>query len=79
MKRILLTGTIAAMGIVLLTSCGHKGSKAAENSDFSYIADRFEDISVLRYRLPGFEQLTPAEKEFIYYLSEAALCGRDIF
>jgi len=79
MKKILLTGTVAAMGIVLLTSCGHKGSKGAENGDFSYIADRFEDISVLRYRLPGFEQLTPAEKEFIYYLSEAALCGRDIF
>jgi dipeptidyl-peptidase-3 len=79
MKKILLTGTVAAMGIVLLTSCGHKGSQAAENGDFSYIADRFEDISVLRYRLPGFEQLTQPEKEFIYYLSEAALCGRDIF
>ncbi len=40
--------------------------------------DRFADISVLRYDLPGFEKLTLQEKIFIYYLSEAALCGRDI-
>ncbi|MCU0377520.1 MAG: dipeptidyl peptidase 3 [Bacteroidales bacterium] len=79
MKKVLLTGTMAIMGIVLLTSCGENEKKSAGVNEFNYIADRFEDISVLRYRLPGFEQLTLAEKEFIYYLSEAALCGRDIF
>ncbi|MCI0522999.1 MAG: dihydrofolate reductase, partial [Bacteroidales bacterium] len=79
MKKLLLIGTVATMGILLLTSCGDNGKEAAGTDEFSYIADRFEDISVLRYRLPGFEQLTSAEKEFIYYLSEAALCGRDIF
>lgn len=70
---------IAFMGTALFTSCGPVGEKAAAGDEFTYEVDRFEDISVLRYRLPGFEQLTSAEKEFIYYLSEAALCGRDIF
>jgi len=66
------------MGTALLTSCGQAGTKATTEAEFTYEVDRFEDISVLRYRLPAFEQLSTAEKEFIYYLSEAALCGRDI-
>ncbi|HCM59101.1 MAG TPA: dihydrofolate reductase, partial [Bacteroidales bacterium] len=78
MKRKLLIGTIVFMGTLLLTSCGQTGNKAAPEEEFTYEVDRFGDISVLRYRLPAFEQLTAAEKEFIYYLSEAALCGRDI-
>ncbi len=79
MKKNLLIGTIAAMGIALLISCQTSEKKSAVTDDFSYQVDRFEDISVLRYRLPAFEQLSLQEKEFIYYLSEAALCGRDIF
>ena len=78
MKTNLLIGTIAAMGIALFTSCGQVGKEPANADEFTYQVDRFEDISVLKYRLPGFEQLTAGEKEFIYYLSEAALCGRDI-
>ncbi|MFZ2285874.1 MAG: dihydrofolate reductase [Bacteroidales bacterium] len=66
------------MGLALFTSCGQPGEKAARTEEFTYEVDRFEDISVLRYRLPGFEQLSAGEKEFIYWLSEAALCGRDI-
>ncbi len=79
MKRIILIGTIAAMGIALFTSCRQTENKSGKAEEFSYQVDRFEDISVLRYRLPGFEQLSLQEKELIYYLSEAALCGRDIF
>jgi dipeptidyl-peptidase-3 len=78
MKNYLLIGTIAFMGTALLTSCGQAGKKAAPEAEFTYEVDRFEDISVLKYRLPAFEQLSIAEKVFIYYLSEAALCGRDI-
>ena len=66
------------MALALITSCGQSGDKTAKTEEFTYEVDRFEDISVLRYRLPGFEQLSAGEKEFIYYLSEAALCGRDI-
>ncbi len=78
MKKNILIGTIVSMGIAFFTSCGHSGERAAGSDDFTYEVDRFEDISVLRYRLPAFEELTAGEKEFIYYLSEAALCGRDI-
>jgi dipeptidyl-peptidase III len=45
---------------------------------FKVEADRFADIQVLRYQVPGFETLTPQQKELTYYLYEAALCGRDI-
>ncbi len=43
-----------------------------------WIVDRFDDIKVIRYEVPGFEALPLEEKELIYYLSEAAKCGRDI-
>lgn len=45
---------------------------------FKVEADRFADIQVLRYQVPGFETLTSQQKELAYYLYEAALCGRDI-
>ncbi len=45
---------------------------------FKVEADRFADIQVLRYQVPGFETLSPKQKELSYYLYEAALCGRDI-
>ena len=66
------------MEIAFFDSHALNGIESAGDEAFIYEVDRFEDISVLRYRLPGFEQLTSPEKEFIYYLSEAALCGRDI-
>ena len=43
-----------------------------------WIVDRFDDIKVIRYEVPGFESLTLQEKELVYYLAEAAKCGRDI-
>ncbi len=50
----------------------------AENKDFNYVVDRFADIEVLRYQVPGFENLTTRQKALIYYLTEAAIAGRDI-
>ncbi len=47
-------------------------------TDFSYNDEKFADIQMLRYQVHGFEQLTLRQKELIYYLSEAALSGRDI-
>lgn len=49
----------------------------AEN-EFVYEADRFADIRILRYQVPGFEGLDNQQKELLYYLSQAALSGRDI-
>ena len=52
--------------------------KQAADTGFDYTADRFADIEVLRYQVPDFDSLTPRQKQFIYYLGQAALCGRDI-
>ena len=45
---------------------------------FSYQSERFADVQLLRYRLNGFDKLSLKQKTLIYYLSEAALWGRDI-
>ena len=65
---------IMAMGVIALTSCG----TATEQTEQPWIVDRFDDIKVIRYEVPGFENLSLEEKELIYYLGEAAKCGRDI-
>jgi len=52
---------------------------AAAAPEFDWQIDQFADLKILRYQVPGFEALTPPQKELIYDLSEAALCGRDIF
>ena len=50
----------------------------AQNTKFDYSVDRFADIEVLRYQVPGVEDLSLQQKELVYYLTEAALNGRDI-
>ncbi|HIY14800.1 MAG TPA: dipeptidyl peptidase 3 [Candidatus Alistipes cottocaccae] len=59
--------------ITALTSCGDAPKGAAP-----WIVDRFDDIKVIRYEVPGFEALPLEQKELIYYLAQAAKCGRDI-
>ncbi|MDA3892657.1 MAG: dihydrofolate reductase [Salinivirgaceae bacterium] len=49
-----------------------------ENDAFKYLLEQFADLKIMRFKVPGFESLKPKQKELIYYLSEAALCGRDI-
>jgi dipeptidyl-peptidase III len=53
---------------------------AAESTgEFQYQAERFADIQVLRFQVPGFDQLSLKQKQLAYYLYQAGLCGRDIF
>lgn len=67
------------MAAFAITSCASSGDKqTAPADDFDYTVDRFADIEVLRYKVPGFEDLTPRQRLYIYYLTEAALAGRDI-
>lgn len=74
MNRFLTFGAIAA---ITLTSCMKKESQPAQ-AEFDYTVDRFADIEVLRYKVPGFEDLSLDQKKLVYYLTEAALWGRDI-
>lgn len=52
--------------------------KLTADSSFNYIVEQFADLQLLRYRVPGFETLSLRRKQLIYYLSQAALEGRDI-
>ncbi len=63
----------------LLVACGAGKASTPKLEDFHFPVDRFADIEILRYRVPDFETLNLKQKELIYYLSQAALEGRDIF
>ncbi|MDQ3392946.1 MAG: dipeptidyl peptidase 3 [Bacteroidota bacterium] len=54
------------------------GSDQVKSDTFQVKVDQFADLQILRYRVPGFENLSPKEKELAYYLYEASLSGRDI-
>lgn len=69
--KILLMSVLSTM--LLLNSCRKKGE-----GDFEFSVEKFADLQVLRYPVPGFETLPLRQKEFIYYMSRAALEGRDI-
>ena len=71
MKRI-FSVTIMGIFAAILSSCD------TQNEEKAWVVDRFDDIKVIRYEVPGFEELPLQEKILIYYLSEAAKCGRDI-
>lgn len=63
----------------LITSCGQSTStQSSEEGIKEYSVERFADLEILRYQLPGFNQLTLQQKEYIYYLSQATNAGRDI-
>ncbi len=68
--------TVAAAGLAF--AIGSSSIMAKDNNKFQYVVDRFADVEVLRYQVPGFEQLSLDQKKLIYYLTEAALSGRDI-
>ena len=79
MKTIVKLFILVTMMMSVLSSCKNSDkTDAGKNENFSYLVDRFADIRVLKYNLPGFDSLTVKQKEFIYYLSEATLSGRDI-
>ncbi|MFW6019657.1 MAG: dipeptidyl-peptidase 3 family protein [Bacteroidales bacterium] len=49
-----------------------------ENIDFTFKVDQFGDVKIMRYQVPGFDNLSLNQKKLVYYLSQAARCGRDI-
>ena len=70
-----LAGAAILMSSVM-TSCVE--SKKSESKEFEYIVDRFADVEILHYQVPGFEDLSLDQKQLIYWLNEAALAGRDM-
>ena len=79
MKKIINLLFMLSVIVMSLSSCRNAQKPAAsEPDDFKYFVDQFDDMRVLKYKLPGFDSLSLQQKKFIYYLSEAALWGRDI-
>lgn len=84
MKTILIRSLgLFAFGLTLVAAeppgpASARDSASAEH-EFKVVADQFADIQILRYRVPGFDQLTLQQKKLAYYLTEAGLAGRDIF
>lgn len=72
MRNLFVSITIGATAL-LCASCQKNQPK-----EFNYNVDKFYDLEILRYQVPGFEELTLQQKTLAYYLSEAALQGRDI-
>ena len=66
--------TIAGMAAALV-SCS---DKAADKGDFKYLIDEFADLKIMRYQVPGWDELSLDQKEYVYHLAEAAKYGRDI-
>ena len=59
----------------LLISC----TKKIENkTEFTYFSEQFSDVKILRYQIPGFDELSLSQKKLVYYLTQAGLAGRDI-
>ena len=69
---------IFLIGAAALCSGCESPSGEAWSQDFKYTIDTFADLKVMRYRIPGWEDLTLRQKEYAYHLSEAAKYGRDI-
>ena len=74
--------TVLAMAFVSLGASAcvelEKPRQEAQTEEFRWIVDTFDDIKVLQYKIPGFEDLSLDQKKLIYYLNQAALSGRDI-
>lgn len=77
MKKTALT--VFAASAFILMGCSNKQDKQeSPNQNFTYEVDEFADIQILRYQVPDFDSLNLKQKELVYYLSMAAIEGRDI-
>ncbi len=67
-----------AIGMLIASTLATSCSTIKEEDSFCYNDERFADLQMLRYQVEGFNDLSRKQKTLVYYLSEAALCGRDI-
>jgi len=64
------------MTVLLFSAC--KKDAVKSEKEFAYFSEQFADLKILRYKVPGFENLSLKQKELVYYLTQAGLAGRDI-
>jgi len=80
MKIFTKTLTIITMSILLFSCSSNDSAKKTEQEkdDFNYNVEKFADLRIMKYQVSEFDKLTLKQKELIYYLSQAAIAGRDI-
>ena len=76
MNRFLKMTALTALTAAAV-SCGNN-SGSQQDKDFKYLIDEFADLKIMRYQIPGWDDLTLQQKEYVYHLGEAAKYGRDI-
>lgn len=69
---------IAKISLTIASVASLAACEQKKDSSFKYLADEFADISIIRFKVPGWEDLSLQQKEYVYHLSEAAKYGRDI-
>jgi dipeptidyl-peptidase-3 len=77
-KQFMMITTLSAGALMYSCSSNQNKEQGKTESSFEVECDRFADLQVLRYEIPGFAELTSQQKELAYYLFEAANAGRDI-
>lgn len=80
--------TFFTLALLFMGSCTNQnaGDSAAKNAeakadtagDFKYLTEQFADIKIIRYQIPGWDELSLRDKKLAYYLTQAGLAGRDI-
>ena len=75
--KYLVKMVLTSSAALLMAACEAPRNESGTDS-FKYTIDSFADLKIMRYRIPGWENLTLQQKEYAYYLSEAAKYGRDI-
>lgn len=63
---------------VSLLGCSGQKEQKSQDEAFEWQIDQFADLRIMRYQVPGWDNLSLQQKEYVYYLGQAALCGRDI-
>jgi dipeptidyl-peptidase-3 len=81
MKSLKIAGLFMTLAVSVI--CNGQIAKTAEakiteKAPFDYVVEQFADIKVLRYQIPGWENLTLKEQKLVYYLTQAGTSGRDI-
>ncbi|PIW69800.1 MAG: dihydrofolate reductase, partial [Ignavibacteriales bacterium CG12_big_fil_rev_8_21_14_0_65_30_8] len=69
---------IAVLFVINLIGCNEQNKKDSVVDNFKYRTEKFADLAILRYQVPGFNDLSLKEKKLVYYLYQAALSGRDM-
>ncbi len=80
MKQLKIFSTVI-LTVFILTGCNNKKEEKSDmnkSGDFKYLTEQFADIGIVRYQVPGFNELSLKQKTLLYYLYQAALSGRDI-